>query len=187
LEPDAGVCDGQRHLATPAAGFGNDKPFTVSAASVWGQSQDDYASLRFELGTHRDRFAAGDAYRGVDITVFADAPSLTLKPGTYPIPHWEQNGPIWSAMLDVSGAVGLGNNARGELVLDEITAARHETPATVRGSVWVCVDPIPEFPGPQWVGGTFVATVNRLDPLYKTPARLKVDAGGIVATRPARR
>jgi len=188
---DAGApssdCEGQRHLATPAAGFGNDKPFTVSAASVWGESEGDYASLRFEFGTHAARFSAGDGYRGVEIMVFSNAPSLTINPGTYPIPNWENNGPIWSAMLSVSSTLDLGSNARGELVVDEITAAKGKTPAIVRGHVWICVDPFPEFPGPQWIGGTFVATVQPLDPYHRVPARLKVETGSIVATRPAKR
>ncbi len=179
------VCEGQRHLTTPAVGFGNDRPFTVSAGLVWGQSEGDCPSLEVELGTHADRFTAGEAYRGVTITVFADAARLTLAPGTYAIPHWEKNGPIWSAMLNVSSSVGLGSHAYGELVIDQISAAQDHSPATVAGSVWLCVAPIPEFPGPQWIGGTFVARVETRDRLHGLPAKLQVKPGSIVAWRGA--
>lgn len=116
----------------------------------------------------------------------ADA-RLTLVPGTYEIPHWEKGGPIWSAMINVAGDTGLGNQARGELVIDEITAPRGKSPAMVRGHLWICVDPIAEYPGPQWVGGTFAAEVKTTDDLYREPTPLKVEAGRILVTRPLRR
>jgi hypothetical protein len=156
----------------------------VTSAAFQGYASGDFATVEIELGTHPDWAAAGDAYRGARIEVIADAPSLTLVPGTYAIPHREEHGPIWSAMIVIAGGKSTGNNARGELVIDEITASKTgKTPATVRGHLWVCVDPIPDFPGPQWIGGTFTATVKLLDQLYKVPAAIKVETGRIVATR----
>jgi hypothetical protein len=193
--PDAGLplavedagsppsCEGQRHLETPAAGVGNDKAFTVAAASIVGQALGEYASLNLELGSHGDRYKANDAYRGISISVFANAPSLTLQPGHYEIPHWEKDGPIWSAMVQVDHQTSLGNNARGELIIDEITPSKGKMPATVRGKVWICVDPIDDYPGAQWLGGTFTAKVNMTDPLYKLPVPFKIEQGRIVASR----
>lgn len=185
--PPPESCEGAKHLATPAAGHGNDVPFTAAFASVRSRSRSAYATLDLELGTHADRFVGGEAYRGASVHVIADAPSFTIVPGTYPIPSREKNGPMASAMIEVSGSVGLGNNARGEVIIEEISAAKGRSPATVRGKLWICVDPIAEYPGPQWLGGTFVAEVKPLDTLYKVPAAFKVEPGRIVATRPTRR
>jgi len=182
--PAPAPCEGQHHLETPAAGVANDVPFTIAAAQVVGHTTGDFATLHIELGSRAVRFIEKDqSYRGVDIQLMADAPSLTLQPGRYEIPHWEKNGPIWSAMLNVSMSVGLGNNARGELVIDEITPPMGKAPGTVRGKAWVCVDPIDRYPGAQWMGGTFTATIKMVDQLYKTPVPFKVEAGRIVVMR----